>query len=98
MESGRVVYRNPCGRGISAINDVDVSHSGHHDSLVRGIVICYTKSFQLLNLLFLLLAVSHSGHQDSVVRGIVICYTKSVATTHGGRVVSPPVARGSARC
>jgi hypothetical protein len=34
---------------------VAVSHSGHHDSLVRGIVICYTKSFHLFKVLFLLI-------------------------------------------
>jgi uncharacterized membrane protein len=32
-----------------------VSHSGYHDSLVRGIVICYTKTFHLFNLLVYLL-------------------------------------------
>jgi hypothetical protein len=68
---------------------VAVSHSGNHDSLVRGIVICYTKSFHLFNLLFLFVAVSHSGHQDSLVRGIVICYTKSVGTSHGGGWYAP---------
>jgi hypothetical protein len=62
---------------------VAVSHSGHHNSLVRGIVICHTKSFHLFKLLFLLVAVSQSGHQDSLVSGIVICYTKSVGTPHG---------------
>ena len=71
---------------------------GHYDSLVRGIVICYTKSFHLANLWFLLVALSHSGHQDSLVGGIVICYTNSVGTPHGGRVVCPQVERGSARC
>jgi hypothetical protein len=68
---------------------VAVSHGGHHDSLVRGIVICYTKSFHLFTLLFLLLAVSHSGHQDSLVNGIVICYTNSVGTQHGGGWYAP---------
>jgi hypothetical protein len=58
-------------------------------SLVRGIVICYTKSFHLFNLLFLLVAVSHSGHQDSLVNWIVICYTKSVGTPHGGGWYAP---------
>jgi hypothetical protein len=67
---------------------VAVSHSGHHHSLVRGFVICYTKSFHLINL-FLFVAVSHSGHQDSLVRGIVICYTKSVGTPHGGGWYAP---------
>jgi hypothetical protein len=75
---------------------VAVSHSGHHDSPVRGIVICYTKSFHLLSLLFLFVAASHSGHQDSLVSGIMICYTKSVGTPHGERVVCPPVERGRA--
>jgi hypothetical protein len=74
---------------------VAVSHSGHHDSPVRGIVICYTKSFHLLILLFLFVAASHSGHQDSLVRGIVICYTNSVGTLHGERVVCPPCREGS---
>jgi hypothetical protein len=75
-----------------------VSHSGHHDSLVRGIVICYTKPFHLFNLLFLLVAASHNCHQDSIVRGIVIFCTTFVGTPHGGRVVCPPVERGRARC
>jgi hypothetical protein len=79
---------------------VAVSHSGHHDSPVRGIVICYTKSFHLVSLFFLFVAASHSGsgHQDSLVRGIVICYTKSVGTPHGERVVCPPDEGGRARC
>jgi hypothetical protein len=68
---------------------VPVSHSVHNDSLVRGIVICYTNSFHLFDLLFLFVAVSHSGHQDSLVRGIVICYTKSVGTPHGGGWYAP---------
>jgi hypothetical protein len=68
---------------------VAVSHSGHHDSLVRGVVICYTRSFHFLNLLFLFVAVSHRGHQDSLVRGIVICYTKSVGTPHRGGWYAP---------
>jgi hypothetical protein len=77
---------------------VAVSHSVHHDSPVRGIVICYTKSFHLFKLLLLFVAASHSGHQHSLVGGIVICYTKSVGTPHGERVVCPPVERGPARC
>jgi hypothetical protein len=28
-------------------------NSGHHDSLVTGIVLCYTKSFHVFKLLFL---------------------------------------------
>jgi hypothetical protein len=36
---------------------VAVSHNGHHDSLVRGIVICYTKSVRT----------PHGGHGGSVV-------------------------------
>jgi hypothetical protein len=36
---------------------VAVSHSGHHDSLVRGIVICYTKS----------VGNPHGGHGGRVV-------------------------------
>ena len=58
---------------------------GHHDSLVIGIVICYTKSFHLVNLWFLLVALSHSGHQDSLVGGIVIRYTNSVGIPCGSR-------------
>ena len=77
---------------------VAVSHSGHHDSLVRGIVICYTRSFHLFSLLFLRVAFSHCGHPDSLARGIVICYTKSAGTLQGGRVVCPPVERGRATC
>jgi hypothetical protein len=68
---------------------VAVSHSGHPDSLVRGIVICYAKSFHCFKLLFLFVTVPHSGHQDSLVRGIVICYTKSVGTPHGGGWYAP---------
>jgi ABC-type microcin C transport system permease subunit YejB len=75
-----------------------VSHSGHHDSLVGGIVICYTKPFHLFNVLCLLVAASHNFHQDSLVRGIVICCTKFVGTPHAGRVVCPHVERGPARC
>jgi hypothetical protein len=63
---------------------VAVSQRGHHYSLVRMIVICYTKSFLMFNMLCLLVAASHSGHQKSLVRGIVICCTKSVGTPHGG--------------
>jgi hypothetical protein len=77
---------------------VAVSHSVHHDLSVRGIVICYTRSFHLFKLLLLFVAASHSGHQHSLVGGIVICYTKSVGTPHGERVVCPPVERGRARC
>jgi hypothetical protein len=67
---------------------VAVFHSGHHYSLVRGIVICYTKSLHLF-IFFLFVAVSDSGHQDSLVRGFVICYTKSAGTPHGGGWYAP---------
>jgi ribosomal protein L35AE/L33A len=78
---------------------VAVSPSGHHDSFVRGIVICYRKSFHLFKLLFLLADASHSGHQDSIVRGIVMYVTQSLSGPHiGGRVVCPHVERGLARC
>ena len=83
---------------ITMLKTMITIHSGHHDSPVRGVVICYTRSFHLLNLLFLLVAASHSGHQDSLVRGIVICYTKTVGAPHGERVVCPPVETGRASC
>jgi hypothetical protein len=40
---------------------VAVSHNGHHDSLVKGIVICYTKS----------VGTPHGGHGGRVVCTLV---------------------------
>jgi hypothetical protein len=77
---------------------VAVSDSGRHYSLVRVIVICYTKSLLLSNLLCLLVAAFHSCHKKSLVRGIVMCCTKSVGAPHAGRVVRLPVETGRARC
>jgi hypothetical protein len=65
--------------------------SGHHDSLVRGSVICYKRSFHLFDLLFLFVAASRSNHQDSLVRGLPYVAQSPSGSHMGGRVVFPPV-------